>query len=193
MKAKVIINNEDFNREFKVRRMNFEEIIIRYPVGNGSKSYKYNEVELISDGDIDDFLIDNRTFLQIKLNRGISVLFYEALKKSIEEEVNKDLIDFNLLKDKYNVNRKGIWNKEIVCFINNEIPLLIQCSGRNFRRDGYSISISRIEKKDFLISAKEDIDKLTKEIDRRKLMIERYWKALEDTELEKREELVDLM
>lgn len=55
MKAKVIEENEDKGREFKVRRMNYNEVIINYPTGTGLKTYKYNEVKLISEGEVDDF------------------------------------------------------------------------------------------------------------------------------------------
>ena len=79
MKVKVIAEIEDKDREFKVRRMNIDEIIVNYPTGTGLKSYKHDEVELISEGEIDDFLINNINFLTIKLNRGISVQFYKIL------------------------------------------------------------------------------------------------------------------
>ena len=87
MKAKVNINNKDLNKEFKVKRLNIDEVIVKYPYDCGLKSYKYNEVELISEGEIDDFLINNKSFLQVKLNRGISVFFYRVLKESIEKEI----------------------------------------------------------------------------------------------------------
>lgn len=183
MKAKVKVNNEDYNREFKIRRLNIDQVIIKYPSDTGMKSYKYEDVELISEGDIDDFLIDNKSFLQVKLNRGISVFFYRALKESIEEEIDGEIIDFNLLKDRYNVNRRGIWEKEIVCFINYKIPLKIICSGKNFKREGYSILINRIDNNNFIDAAKEEISKMLQEIERKNLIIERYEKAIKNTNI----------
>ena len=46
MKAKVNINNKDLNKEFKVKRLNIDEVIVKYPYDCGLKSYKYNEVEI---------------------------------------------------------------------------------------------------------------------------------------------------
>lgn len=180
MKAKIKVNNEDYNREFKIRRLNIDQVIIKYPSETGMKSYKHEEVELISEGEIDDFLIENKTFLQVKLNRGISVFFYRALKESIEEEMDEKITDFNLLKDKYNVNRRGIWEKEIVCFINNKNPLKIICSGKNFKREGYSILINRIDNNSFVEAANEEISKLLQEIDRKRLIINRYEKSIKN-------------
>ena len=60
MKAKVIANNEDLGREFKVRKMNYNEIVVNYPTDTGLKNYKYDEVELISEGEVDDFLKENK-------------------------------------------------------------------------------------------------------------------------------------
>lgn len=180
MKAKIKVNNEDYNREFKIRRLNIEQVIIKYPSNTGMKSYRYEEVELISEGEIDDFLIENKTFLQIKLNRGISVFFYRALKESIEEEIDEKLRDFIMLKDRYNVNKRGIWEKEIVCFVNNKLPLKIMCSGKNFKREAYSILISRLDNNNFVEAANEEISKLLQEIDRKRLIINRYEKSIKN-------------
>lgn len=180
MKVKVIVNNEDFEKEFKVRRMNYEEIIINYPTGSGLKNYTYDEVELISEGDIDEFLLDNKEFLQIKLNRGISVFFYRALKEALEEEINEELKDLNVLRDKYSVNRKSIWDKEIICVLNYKYPVIVRASGRNFRREGYSILIERLEKNIFLESSKNEINKILKEIKRKELILSKYGKAIDN-------------
>lgn len=180
MKAKVNINNKDLNKEFKVKRLNIDEVIVKYPCDYGLKSYKYDEVKLISEGEIDDFLINNKSFLQIKLNRGISVFFYKALKESIAKEVNGEILDFIMLKDRYNVNKRGIWEKEIVCFVNYKIPLKIISSGKNFKREGYSILIKRIENNNFIEAAKQEIAKMLQEIERKKIIIERYEKAIKN-------------
>lgn len=180
MKLKVVIENEDYEREFKVRRMNLEEVIINYPTGNGLKSYSYDEVELISEGDIDEFLLNNKEFLQIKLNRGISVFFYKALKEVLQNEVGEKIYNLNVLRDKYTINNRSIWDKEIICVINNKYPLIIRASGRNFKREGYSILVDRIEKNSFLEASKKEINKILKEIKRNELMLSKYGKAIEN-------------
>ena len=178
MKVKVIADIEDKDKEFKVRRMNIDEIIVNYPTGTGLKSYKYNEVELISEGEVDDFLIENIKFLIIKLNRGISVFFYKALKDSLENELDEKLVDFNLLRDRYKVNKRGIWEKEIICVINNSLPVKVIATGQNFKRDGYSILVTPLEIQGFLESSKEEINKIRKEIKQKEIILSRYGKAI---------------
>lgn len=179
MKAKIIIRNEDYEKEFKVRRMNYEEVILNYPTGTGLKTYKYNEIDLISEGEVDDFLISNKYFLQIKLNRGISVFLYKALKESIEEEINEGLNEITLLRDKYNVNGRGIWEKEIICVANDNTPIEVRITGKNFRKEGYSIIINKLEKTSFLQGCKEEINKILIEIKRKEQLLSKYGKVIE--------------
>lgn len=191
MKLKVVIENEDYEKEFKVRRMNLEEVIINYPTGTGLKSYSYEDVELIAEGDIDSFLLDNKQFLQIKLNRGISVFFYKALKEALINEVNEEIFHFNVLRDKYSINKRSIWNKEIICVINNKYPVVVKASGHNFKREGYSIIVERLEKNSFLEASKEEVNKILKEIKRKELMLSKYGEAIEN--LRKNEPLKRVM
>lgn len=72
-----IINDklDNYGVEFKVRRMNYNEIIVNYPNESGINSFYFKDVELKGENDMDDFLISNRDFLKIKLKKGISVFF----------------------------------------------------------------------------------------------------------------------
>lgn len=180
MKVKIIGDVEDSGREFKVRRMNIDEVIVNYPTGTGLKTYKYKDVELISEGEVDDFLISNMTFLNIKLNRGISIFFYKALKDSLEEEVKEELIDLNLLRDKYNINKKGVWEKELICVINKKLPVEVIASGQKFKREGYSITITPLEIDGFLEASVEEINKVRKEIKRKEILLSRYGIAIKN-------------
>lgn len=179
MKVKIIDKkSEDNNKEFKVRRMTLEDIIVNYPTGTGLKNFFYEQVELISEGEIDEFLIKNKYMLSIKLNRGISVFFYKVLKESIEEEIKEELKDFNLLRDKYNINRKKIWEKEIICVVNNKYPIMVKGTGQNFKREGYNIIITSLEVEGFLESCKEEINKILIEISRKEILLSRYGRAI---------------
>lgn len=178
MKARVIKECEDKGREFKVRRMTYVNVIVNYPTGNGLHSYAYDDIELIDEGEVDKFLIENREFLKIKLNRGISVFFYKVLKECIENEINGEINDFNLLRDKYNVNKRGIWNKEIICMINKKTPYIINASGQNFKREGYSINIQPIHNEEFVEASEKQIEKLNEEIKRKKAIIQSYEEAV---------------
>mgnify|MGYP004696509129 FL=1 len=92
MQIKIINEkSEDFGRTFKVRRMNYNEIIVNYPSGNGLKYFSFKDVECIRENDIDDFLINNRDFLKIKLKRGISIVLYNAIYDSIKDEIEEEI------------------------------------------------------------------------------------------------------
>jgi hypothetical protein len=182
MKVKVIGEIGDKGKEFKVRRMTYKEVIVNYPTGTGLNNYSYEDVELLGEGEIDNFIISNREFLKIKLNRGISVFFYKALKDSIEEEVDEKIKDFNLLRDKYSVNKRGIWQKELICVINNKLPLEVIASGENFKREGYSLEVKPIEVNAFLEASRIEIDKIKKEINGKENLLDHYKQAISEVQ-----------
>lgn len=179
MKIKIINTKlEDYNNIFKVRRMNFNEIIVNYPSGNGLKSFIFEDVQCISENEIDEFLINNREFLKIKLRRGISVAFYNALKESLTLELIEDIQNINVLRDKYKVNKRGIWDKELIIFINKYYPVEVIASGKNFKSDSYNIIINRIEKENFLELCHEEVKKIEHEIDQKKHMLSIFGEAI---------------
>ena len=53
---------------------------------------------------------------------------------TIENEYNIEFKSLNLLKDKYAVNKRGVWEKEILCVINEIIPIKINASGQNLKK-----------------------------------------------------------
>jgi hypothetical protein len=166
MKVKVINEELDgFGIDFKVRRMNFDNIIVNYPVDSGIKSFSFNDVECISENDIDEFLIKNRNFLKIKLKRGISVVFYNALYNSIKYDIKEEIENLSVIKDKYKINKRGIWEKEILLIINNKFPLEVMASGQNFKRSEYNIIINELEKDYFLEICYQEIKKIESEIE----------------------------
>ena len=80
MLAKIINKDlEEFEREFKVRRMNYDQVVVNYPSNIGLKVFDKKDVEYIKQTEIDEFLIKYSDFLKIKLNRGISIALYKAL------------------------------------------------------------------------------------------------------------------
>ena len=146
--AKIINKDlEEFEREFKVRRMNYDQVVVNYPSSTGIKVFKKDDVEYIKQTEIDEFLIKYSDFLKVKLNRGISIALYKALLESIEAELDIIFDNLNLLKDKYEVNKRGIWEKEILAVINYKIPVKIIASGQNFKKSGFNISIEVVEEK----------------------------------------------
>ena len=165
MKVKVINHDlDDYGNILKVRRMNFDKIVVNYPTEIGMKSFLFEDVECISENDIDKFLIQNRDFLKIKLKRGISVIFYNALHASIKIEIKEEIETLSVIRDKYKINKSGIWDKEILIVINNKFPLEVVASGRNFKRNEYNIIINRLENGNFLDMWHTEIESIESEI-----------------------------
>ena len=180
MEVKVINNNlDDFGSIFKVRRMNFDNIIVNYPTESGIKNFSFEDVECISENNIDEFLIKNRDFLKIKLKRGISVVFYNALYDSLKFEIKEEIENLNVLRDKYKINKRGIWEKEILLIINNKFPLEVMASGQNFKRNGYNIIINKLEKDNFLEICDAEIKNIKSEIELKKGILSSFREAIE--------------
>ena len=182
-----IINKdlEEFEREFKVRRMNYDQVVVNYPSDIGLKVFDKKDVEYIKQTEIDEFLIKYSDFLKIKLNRGISIALYKALLESIEAELDIIFENLNLLKDKYEVNKRGVWEKEILAVINYKIPVKLITFGQNFKKSGFNISIEIIEEKEFFEICKFEINKIQEEIKEKERILSRYGMAIEkmkDTE-----------
>ena len=184
--AKIINKDlEEFEREFKVRRMNYDQVVVNYPSNIGLKVFDKKDVEYIKQTEIDEFLIKYSDFLKIKLNRGISIALYKALLESIEAELDIIFENLNLLKDKYEVNKRGVWEKEILAVINYKIPVKLITSGQNFKKSGFNISIEIIEEKEFFEICKFEINKIQEEIKEKERILSRYGMAIDkmkDTE-----------
>ena len=180
MKVKIInSNSQDYERELKLRRMNYDQVVVNYPNEKGMKVFDKEEVEFIIESEVDEFLIKYNDFLKIKLNRGISVVLYKGILDAIENELKIDFESLNLLKDKYSVNKRGIWEKEILCVINEIMPIKIMANGQNFRKSGFNINIDEIEKEDFLEICAFEIKKINKEIKQKEDLLGRYGEAIE--------------
>ena len=184
--AKIINKDlEEFEREFKVRRMNYDQVVVNYPSDIGLKVFDKKDVEYIKQTEIDEFLIKYSDFLKVKLNRGISIALYKALLESIEAELDIIFENLNLLKDKYEVNKRGVWEKEILAVINYKIPVKLITSGQNFKKSGFNISIEIIEEKEFFEICKFEINKIQEEIKEKERILSRYGMAIDkmkDTE-----------
>lgn len=176
-----IVNTEceDYNKEFKLRRMNYDQVVVNYPDSKGIRVFNKDSVEFITEIEIDEFLVKYNDFLKIKLNRGISVALYKAILDTIENEYNIEFKSLNLLKDKYAVNKRGVWEKEILCVINEIIPIKINASGQNFKKSGFNISINEIDKEEFFEICSFEIKKINKEIKEKEDILARYGMAIE--------------
>ena len=180
MKVKIInSNSEDYQKELKLRRMNYDQVVVNYPGGKGIKVFDKLDVEFITESEIDEFLIKYSDFLKIKLNRGISVVLYKAILDTIENELKINFNGLNLLKDKYAVNKRGIWEKEILCVINENMPIKIIADGQNFKKSGFNINIEEVEKEEFLEICAFEIKKINKEVRGKEDLLKRYGEGIE--------------
>ena len=178
--AKIINKDlEEFEREFKVRRMNYDQVVVNYPSDIGLKVFDKKDVEYIKQTEIDEFLIKYSDFLKIKLNRGISIALYKALLESIEAELDIIFENLNLLKDKYEVNKRGVWEKEILAVINYKIPVKLITSGQNFKKSGFNIKVEEVNKEEFFEICSFEIKKINKEIKEKEDILARYGMVIE--------------
>ena len=171
---------EDYEKEFKVRRMNYDQVVVNYPNSKGIKVFDNNEIEFITESEVDEFLIKYNDFLKIKLNRGISVALYKALLEIIESQLNIEFKNLNLLRDKHNVNKRGVWEKEIIAVINNSIPVKILAVGQNFKKIGFNITLDEINKDEFFEMCLFEIEKIQNEIKLKEDSLSRYGMAIEN-------------
>lgn len=176
-----IVNTEceDYNKEFKLRRMNYDQVVVNYPDSKGIRVFNKDSVEFITEIEIDEFLVKYNDFLKIKLNRGISVALYKAILDTIENEYNIEFKSLNLLKDKYAVNKRGVWEKEILCVINEIITIKINASGQNFKKSGFNIKVEEVNKEEFFEICSFEIKKINKEIKEKEDILARYGMAIE--------------
>lgn len=176
-----IINKtlEDYDKEFKVRRMNYDQVVVNYPGPKGIKVFNNNEIEFITESEVDEFLIKYNDFLKIKLNRGISVSLYKAILELIELQLEIKFESLNLLRDKYLVNKRGVWEKEILGVINSNIPVKILAVGQNFKKVGFNITLDEIDKEEFLEMCCFEIEKIQNEIKLKEEALARYGLAIE--------------
>lgn len=176
-----IVNTEceDYNKEFKLRRMNYDQVVVNYPDSKGIRVFNKDSVEFITETEIDEFLVKYNDFLKIKLNRGISVALYKAILDTIENEYNIEFKSLNLLKDKYAINKRGVWEKEILCVINEIIPIKINASGQNFKKSGFNIKVEEVNKEEFFEICSFEIKKINKEIKEKEDILARYVMVIE--------------
>ena len=180
MKVKIInSNSDDYQKELKLRRMNYDQVVVNYPDSKGIRVFNKDSVEFITETEIDEFLVKYNDFLKIKLNRGISVALYKAILDTIENEYNIEFKSLNLLKDKYAINKRGVWEKEILCVINEIIPIKINASGQNFKKSGFNIKVEEVNKEEFFEICSFEIKKINKEIKEKEDILARYGMVIE--------------
>lgn len=183
MKFKITDSNIDgYNKEFKIRRMNYSQVVVDYPDNKGIRTLKMECGELIPEGEVDEVIKKHKDLLKIKIQRGISALFYKDLINELEEAF-KEVENIKVLNDfSRNANKRGVWDKNILLYLNNSYPLKIEASGRNFREESYKFNINVIDKPEFLEICYFNMKKLSEQVAWREKQIEDYKKIVKDLE-----------
>lgn len=166
MKVKIINNDSvDNGKEFKVRRMNYDQVVVNYPGRKGIEIFKISDVEFISETELDEFLIEHRYLLKIKINRGISVIFYKYLFDELEKLKEDKIEDLKVLRDSFKlINKRGFWEKEIIIVLNNDYGAQVNVSGQNFKKDSYNYDVKELEENELKEFCEFSIKRLKKEI-----------------------------
>lgn len=182
---KVIVKDkysEDYNKQFSVRRINYDKVLVLYPNTEGIKEFYNKDVEILTENKIDEFLFSNKELLKIRLQRGISVFLYKALLDGIEIECKEKLDELIILLDTYSINKRNVWEKNLLMLVNNKFPIKVEAIGKKFSRKDYSLKISTIEKAEFKELCNREISKIKKEVDERENLISKYTLAMENLE-----------
>lgn len=185
MKFRVTKENlEEYNTELKIRRMNYDQVVVNYKKNSELKTFKMEEGELISEGEVDEIIKKYRDLLKIKINRGTSAIFYKDIINALEEAI-EEIESLKILNDfTRGTSRKGVWDKEILGYINDRYPVKIEASGRNFREDSYKINIKVLDEAEFLEICVFNMEKLNNQIDWRERQLNLYKKIVGKIEKE---------
>ncbi len=174
MKVKIIDRNSlDSGKEFKVRRMNYDQVVVNYPGNKGIEVFEIESVEFITESEMDDFLISHRYLLKIKINRGVSVLFYKYLLDELEKVISHKIEDLKVLKDSFkSANKRGVWEKNIVIMLNHKYSIEVNVIGENFKKDSYKYDVKELTESELREFCLFNIERLEKEIESKKSQLD---------------------
>jgi hypothetical protein len=178
MKVK-ILNRElsHYNEELKVERLNYDMVMVK--TEEEKLCYSKADVKIIPENECEKVILRCKDIIKIKLNRGMSLLFYTALLDTLEKTVGGKVESLDLLKDEFRPLRKGLWEKLILIVINNQFAFTVSITGRGFGKN-FDVSISERRLEDFIDECKVELEWLDKEIEDRKTLSNRYKKAIND-------------
>ena len=172
-----VINQElsAFNHDYKVKNINYDMVVIEE--NNETVPFLMDDIELIPENKYDDLIIKYKNILKIKLGHNISIRFYSALINCIEEKIREKLESLDVLKDKYSINKRGIWEKKLVVVVNKGVPLDITVIGEKYA-EKFNITFKDITLQDFIEGCSESIRHIRKEIEERENAISAYKRSM---------------
>lgn len=176
---KVKITNkvlQNYNQILKVHKMYYDFVVVEDAMGE-STTIKREDVKFIPEHEQENILLKCKDIVKIKLDKGMTMLFYKALVDCIEGNIKKKIKTITLLKDNYRIIRRGIWEKELLLVVNDVIPLEIKVIGKNY--DGmFNINIRNFKKEEFIEQCNFDMEQISIDISSKESLIKTYKKAI---------------
>lgn len=168
-----VINKELplFNQTLKIKSINFDMVVAE--MDYEETVLDMEDVELVSENEYENLIVNHKDVLKIKLNREISPAMYVALIDCVEEKIGGKLTALEVLRDEYKISKRGIFEKNIVLVLNNSIALQATVVGMKYS-DEFSITFKDIALQDFIEGCNENIRHLKKEIDEKEKNVDRY-------------------
>jgi hypothetical protein len=174
-----VINQElsEFSHDYKVKNINYDMVVVEE--NNEIYSFAMDDIKLISENKYDELILKYKDILKIKLGHNISVVLYSALINCIEDKIDGKLKSLNVLKDEYNINKRGIWEKKLVIVVNKSVPLEITVVGEKYA-EKFSITFKDITLQDFIEGCSDNITLIKKEIEEKENDIKAYKRAINE-------------
>jgi hypothetical protein len=174
-----ILNKElsHYNEELKVKKLNFDMVMVQ--AENEKLCFSQEDVKIIPENEYEKSILRCTDIIKIKLNRGMSLLFYTAVLDSLENTIGGKVESLDLLKDEFRPLRKGLWEKLILVVINKQYAFTVSTTGRNFGKN-FDVTISERRLEDFIDECRVEIEWLENEIEDKKRLVYRYKRAIKD-------------
>ena len=176
MKIRVVNNKLTlFNNELQVMNMNYDMVVAKYEKDTIKLSKE--DVLFIAENQYEEIILKCRDLLKIKLDKTMYIGFYAELVDKLEQVIDKSIKNIEVLVDKYYLIKKGLWEKDLILVINEEIPLEVNVIGKNYSKS-FDIVIKEISLRDFTNNCCLEMDMLKLQIKEKQRMIDRYGKIL---------------
>lgn len=169
-------DNKFYNKEFEAQHLNYD--LVKVKQNDELINFSTKEVSLIPENIHEKTIISYRDILKIQLNKYIYLGFYTSLVEFIKEEIDEEPKKIEVLEDKYNINKRGIWEKDILIIVNNKESLHINAVGKKYSKN-YHINIIKVPLESFIERCMKELDKLKIEIEEKSNLCNRYEKAIE--------------
>lgn len=162
---------QEYGEIYSIKKLSY--INVSAFTNNHIKVFSLDQVELISENDLDDLILKHKELLKINLRKEVpnSILF--KIISTTKEVLNEEIYHIAVVEDGYGKIKKGFYEKKIIFLINKRIPIYFNIIGLNYS-SRYDINIEVISENDFTRLMERQIEKLQyemKEINYRKMML----------------------